>query len=109
VFYEDAQGLMTHLKDRHGMDVRVYDVTCPLCIEFTTGDQDVLSLHIAHHMEEIAVSVLPSGLDPGEEAEDDLGTGAMTLKELWMLLEQRAIYPEESKDAKFGMKLEPSD
>jgi len=100
---------MMHLKDCHGMDVQVYDVTCPLCVEFTTGDQDVLSRHIAQHMENIAVAVLPSRVDAGEVAEDDARSDAMTLKELWMLMEQRATSPEDSKDAKLKMKLEPSD
>ena len=82
---------MTHLKDCHGMDVRVYDVTCPLCVNFTTGEQDVLSRHIAHHMEEIAVSILPSGIDAGEEAEDDLRSDATSSKVNWMLRRERAM------------------
>jgi hypothetical protein len=62
---------MTHLQDRHGMDVRVLEVTCPLCEEFTSGDFDVLSLHIARHMEEIALAILPSSVDPDQESADD--------------------------------------
>ena len=126
---------MTHLKDCHGMDVRVYDVTCPLCVKFTTGDQEVLSRHIAHHMEDIAVSILPSGFDPGKESEDDLKSDAMTLKGDWILLKERAmspvdemllkqremspvyenllkqhaLSPEMLKDTKFSQKVEPSD
>jgi len=126
---------MTHLKDRHGMDVRVYDVTCPLCVKFTTGDQEVLSLHIAQHMEEIAVAILPSGLDPGEESEDETKSDATSLKGDWMLpneratspmdemllkqremspryekpLKQHAISPDGFKDTKVSKKVEPSD
>jgi hypothetical protein len=62
---------MAHLQDRHDMDVRVSEVTCPLCEEFTSGDYDVLSLHIARHMEEIALAILPSGVDPDEGSADD--------------------------------------
>ena len=62
---------MTHLQDHHGMDVRVSDVTCPLCVEFTSGDRDVLSHHVARHMEEIALAILPSGVDSDEESADD--------------------------------------
>ena len=126
---------MTHLKDRHGMDVQIYDVTCPLCVEFTTGDQEVLSLHIARHMEEIAVAILPSGVDTGEESEDDSRSDATSLKGDWMLpnaratspmdemllkqremtpvyeklLKQHAISPDGFKDTKISKKVEPSD
>ena len=92
---------MTHLKDCHGMDVRVHDVTCPLCVTFTTGDQEVLSLHIAHHMEDIAVSILPSGVDAGEESEDDTKGNVTLSKTDWMLLKQRAISPEVLMEARF--------
>ncbi|KAI4606938.1 hypothetical protein J4E83_009849 [Alternaria metachromatica] len=70
VFFENGDGLMSHLQDQHGMDVRVSDVTCPLCVEFTSRDRDVLSLHIARHMEEIALAILPSGVDSDDESAD---------------------------------------
>jgi len=54
---------MDHLQDHHGMDIRVSNVTCPLCVGFTSADRDVLALHIARHMEEIALAILPSGVD----------------------------------------------
>jgi len=125
---------MAHLKDRHGMDVRVYDVTCPLCVEYTTGDQEVLSRHIAQHMEDIAVAILPSGLDPGEESDDETKSDATSLKGDWMLPNERATSPmdellleqremssiyekllkqhatsPEVLDTKVPQKLEPSD
>ncbi|KAI4906459.1 hypothetical protein J4E90_010533 [Alternaria incomplexa] len=135
VFYEDGEGLMTHLKDRHGMDVQIYDVTCPLCVKFTTGDEEVLSRHIAQHMEEIAVAILPSGVDAGEVAEDDLRSDAISLKGDWILLneratspmdemllkqremspvyeklqKERAISPEVLEETKSSKKVEPSD
>jgi hypothetical protein len=62
---------MGHLQDRHDMDVRVSEVACPLCEEFSSGDYHVLSLHIARHMEEIALAILPSGVDSEEESADD--------------------------------------
>ena len=62
---------MNHLQDKHGMDARVSEVTCPLCVEFTSRDHDVLSLHIARHMEEIALAILPSGVDSDDESADD--------------------------------------
>ncbi|XP_014560048.1 hypothetical protein COCVIDRAFT_52251, partial [Bipolaris victoriae FI3] len=71
MFFEDSDALMTHLQDQHGMDVRLSDVECPLCMEFTSGDRDVLALHIARHMEEIALTILPSGVESDEESAGD--------------------------------------
>ncbi|EUC45203.1 hypothetical protein COCMIDRAFT_47993, partial [Bipolaris oryzae ATCC 44560] len=71
MFFEDSDALMTHLQDQHGMDVRISDVECPLCMEFTSGDRDVLALHIARHMEEIALAILPSGVESDEESAGD--------------------------------------
>ena len=70
VVWENGEGLMNHLQDQHGMDARVSEVTCPLCVDFTSGDRDVLSLHIARHMEEIALAILPSGVDSDAESVD---------------------------------------
>ena len=61
---------MNHLQDQHGMDARVSEVTCPLCVESTSRDRDVLSLHVARHMEEIALAILPSGVDSDDELTD---------------------------------------
>ncbi|KAJ5026852.1 hypothetical protein PSV08DRAFT_389873 [Bipolaris maydis] len=74
MFFEDSDALMTHLQDQHGMDVRISDVECPLCMEFTSGDRDILTLHIARHMEEIALAILPSGVDSEEESADESGS-----------------------------------
>ncbi|KAH6878489.1 hypothetical protein BKA58DRAFT_96699 [Alternaria rosae] len=68
IFFENGEELMNHLEDHHGMDVRVSDIACPMCVEFTSRDRDILSLHIARHMEEIALAILPSGVDSDEES-----------------------------------------
>jgi hypothetical protein len=81
VFYENSEALMTHLQDDHGMDVQFSDVTCPLCVEFTSGDRDVLSLHIARHMEEIALAILPTGVDSDEESTDESTSDATSIKD----------------------------
>lgn len=86
-------------------------------------------------MEEIAVAILPSGLDPGEESEDDSRSDATSSKGDWILLKeramspmdemllkqremspiyekllkQRAISPEVLKDTKFWRKLDSDD
>ncbi|KAH4006804.1 hypothetical protein HBI13_234900 [Parastagonospora nodorum] len=81
VFYENSDALMTHLQDDHGMDVQVLDVTCPLCVQFTSGDRDILSLHIARHMEEVALAILPTGVDSDEESGDESTSDATSLKD----------------------------
>ncbi|USP80973.1 ankyrin repeat domain-containing protein [Curvularia clavata] len=70
-FFENSEALMNHLQDHHGMDIRVSEVTCPLCVEFISGDRNDLSLHIARHMEEVALAVLPSGVESDEESVGD--------------------------------------
>jgi len=109
VFFEDGEGLMTHLQDQHDMDVRVSDITCPLCVEFTSGDRDILSLHIAHHMEEIAVAILPAGVNSGKDSDDDSVSDATSSKMDKMPLKQRAMSPEESKDTTISKKRQPGD
>ncbi|KAH4291592.1 hypothetical protein HBH64_190360 [Parastagonospora nodorum] len=81
VFYENSEALMTHLQDDHGMDVEVSDVTCPLCVKFTSGDRDILSRHIARHMEEIALAILPTGADSDEGLADESTSDATSLKD----------------------------
>jgi hypothetical protein len=72
---------MTHLQDDHGMDVQVSDVTCPLCVKFTSGDRDILSLHIARHMEEIALAILPTGVASDDESADQSTSDATSSRD----------------------------
>jgi hypothetical protein len=72
---------MTHLQDDHGMDVQVSDVTCPLCVKFTSGDRDILSLHIARHMEETALAILPTGVDSDDDSADESTSDATSSRD----------------------------
>jgi hypothetical protein len=101
VYYENSEALMTHLQDDHGMDVKVSDVTCPLCVEFTSKDRDVLSLHIARHMEEIALAILPTGVDSDEESADDSTSDATSIEDDEMSQTRRNECPEDSNDTNY--------
>jgi hypothetical protein len=65
--------MMRHLERSHGLDVSISQVTCPLCLKYTSGDRDALSLHLARHMEEIALAILPSGVDSGTDSGTESG------------------------------------
>jgi hypothetical protein len=60
--------MMSHLEQHHGLDVSISTVTCPLCLDYTSDDRDTLSLHFARHMEEIALAIIPSGVDSDDES-----------------------------------------
>ena len=47
-------------------------------MEFTSGDRDVLALHIARHMEEIALAILPSGVESDEESACDSASDSIS-------------------------------
>lgn len=59
--------MLCHLESHHGLDVSVAEVTCPLCLELTFSDRDALSLHLARHMEEISLAVVPLDYDSDDE------------------------------------------
>ncbi|KAF7446386.1 ankyrin repeat domain containing protein [Pyrenophora tritici-repentis] len=101
VFFENSEALMIHLQDHHGMDVRVSDVTCPLCVEFTTGDRDVLSLHVARHMEEIALAILPCSVDSDEESADNSTSDATSIKDDNILQTRQDECPEDPNDREY--------
>ncbi|PVH94363.1 hypothetical protein DM02DRAFT_478753, partial [Periconia macrospinosa] len=71
VFFEDGEAMMRHLEERHGLDVAISEVTCPLCLEYTTIDRNDLSLHFSRHMEEIALAIIPSSVDSDDESVND--------------------------------------
>lgn len=100
VFFEDSDALMTHLEDQHGMDVRISDVECPLCMEFTSGDRDVLALHIARHMEEIALAILPSGVESDEESACDSASDSISTDSYYTPRARRSEYPKDSTEPK---------
>jgi hypothetical protein len=60
--------MMSHLEQHHDFDVSSSAVTCPLCFEYTSDDRGALALHFARHMEEIALAIIPSGVDSDAES-----------------------------------------
>ncbi|OAL51019.1 hypothetical protein IQ07DRAFT_537378 [Pyrenochaeta sp. DS3sAY3a] len=71
VFLEDPEALMSHLEKHHELDVSISKVACPLCANYTSCDRGALLLHFARHMEEIALAILPSGVDSDDEPDTD--------------------------------------
>jgi hypothetical protein len=70
--------MMSHLEQCHGLDVSISKVTCPLCLEYSSGSRDALSLHFSRHMEEIALAILPSCVDSDDGSEDGTSSEADT-------------------------------
>jgi hypothetical protein len=63
--------MMSHLEQHHDLDVSISAVTCPLCLEYTSEDRSTLALHFARHMEEIALAIIPSGVDSDDESANE--------------------------------------
>lgn len=78
MFFEDRNAMMCHLEQRHGLDVSISKVTCPLCLIYISGNRDALSLYIARHMEEITLAILPSSVDSDDESVNDTPSEAET-------------------------------
>lgn len=67
VLIEDNVSMMSHIRSQHCTRPGFLDIVCPLCRESVKGPVDIAAVHLARHMEEIALTVLPRG----EELEDD--------------------------------------
>ncbi|KAI8940618.1 hypothetical protein NX059_001890 [Plenodomus lindquistii] len=81
IFFEDHEAMMGHLEQHHDMDTSTSDVSCPLCIEYTTSERSALSLHLARHMEEIALSILPLSVNPDDSEVDSETEGGIHSKD----------------------------
>ncbi|KAF2831819.1 hypothetical protein CC86DRAFT_143902 [Ophiobolus disseminans] len=80
-FFQDRDAMMDHLEQNHDLDVTVHRVTCPLCAEHSSDDRDALALHFSRHMEEIALAILPSGVDADDKSVSDASSEAETESE----------------------------
>jgi hypothetical protein len=78
IFFEDSDAMMSHLEQYHDLDVSISAVTCPLCLEYTSDDRGALALHFARHMEEIALAIIPSGVDSDDESVNETPSEAET-------------------------------
>lgn len=75
-FLEDRDAMMDHLEKNHDLDVTVRRVNCPICVEYSSDDRDALALHFSRHMEEIALAILPSGVDADDKSASDASSEA---------------------------------
>lgn len=60
-----------HLGSVHGLDRNWESLSCPMCHEMTGEGRSVISLHIAKHMEEIAIDAMPRGSDSDVDSENE--------------------------------------
>jgi hypothetical protein len=67
-FFGDYEAMANHMASQHCETSGLLETTCPLCTEHVQGPVRSAIIHLARHMEEIALSVLPRG----EELEDEL-------------------------------------
>lgn len=59
VLFEDLEAMTSHLESHHNIKEEPSEFECPLCFEHIMCGRDRVSLHLARHMEEIALVVLP--------------------------------------------------
>ncbi|CAI6342535.1 unnamed protein product [Periconia digitata] len=69
----DREALKNHLTSHHSITEDSGPQDCPLCLDEINGGRDIISLHFARHMEEIALSVLPQSAESedGSEASEE--------------------------------------
>jgi hypothetical protein len=58
-----------HMESQHDINKDILSQACPLCLDPILGGRDVIALHFARHLEEIALAVLPTsaGSDNGSD------------------------------------------
>lgn len=61
---------MSHLESKHGIGQETASQLCPLCLDQISGGRDIISLHFARHLEEIALAVLPTSAESDSESDE---------------------------------------
>lgn len=79
---EEFGAMMNHMRLRHSSRSGRMDIACPLCLEPLEGAIHNSCLHLARHMEEIALSVLPHGDDLEDSDDSDKSEGSDSGSEL---------------------------
>lgn len=69
VLFRDRKAMTHHLASHHNIPDTPRAHSCPLCLEEIVGDRDIISLHFARHMEEIALGILPQSTDSNDDSE----------------------------------------
>lgn len=75
--------MISHLESQHDINQASTSQICPLCVEQIAGGSDIISLHFARHMEEIALAVLPHSAESeasSEGSEDESKVSDVTTK-----------------------------
>jgi len=79
--FRDRKALTDHLASYHGIDENTVLQVCPLCLDGISGGLASISLHLARHMEEIALAILPQATDSDVESSSDDETNTAVLSE----------------------------
>ncbi|KAF3002703.1 hypothetical protein E8E13_010081 [Curvularia kusanoi] len=79
VLFEDLSTISAHVSANHWKHSGMLDIACPLCASRVTGSLDLGMLHLARHMEEIALGVLPHGEEALED--DSMSSSASELSD----------------------------
>jgi hypothetical protein len=76
MLFEDHETMLSHLAAHHCVVPGLLDTVCPLCSEPVKGPLTTASMHLARHMEEIALNVLSASteLDDDLDAPEESGT-----------------------------------
>jgi hypothetical protein len=69
MMFPQLDTVMAHMAYEHGLAPDWQSLECPLCLQQTGDGRSVISLHIARHMEEIALSALPTSPDSDSDSD----------------------------------------
>jgi hypothetical protein len=69
VLFEDYKAMANHVASQHCKTPGILDTACPLCTEHMQGPTEIAVVHLARHMEEISLGVLPRGEEHEEESD----------------------------------------
>ncbi|OJD33094.1 transcription factor c2h2 [Diplodia corticola] len=72
--FNDRSSFGSHLVTYHANDPLVTQQQCPICHKTAFTSQPCFLLHVARHMEEIALAALPSGVESDSLVEDNVST-----------------------------------
>ncbi|KAI2631064.1 hypothetical protein GGR54DRAFT_585354 [Hypoxylon sp. NC1633] len=68
--FANREGWVEHLRRQHALHPEWDDKTCPLCSEVVVGGGHSTISHIAHHLEEVSLAVLPRSPKDSDGDED---------------------------------------
>ncbi|KAH5491351.1 hypothetical protein HBI24_222990 [Parastagonospora nodorum] len=93
ILFEEQSLMASHIESQHGAKSGVLDIICPLCKEDIKGPTGAGSIHLARHMEEIALGVLPNNT----EVEDDSETSSSQSNDRYMTAFAASVATDEEE------------